>query len=113
MAGPDPQILDLAFLRRQTAGDVALEHELLRLLLDQCAALLPLLSSNEGSEARRDAAHSLRGAAAGLGADRLAATAAAIERGDEPATPVEQVVAELRDLVDGHLAHGSARPGAV
>jgi HPt (histidine-containing phosphotransfer) domain-containing protein len=96
----DPEVIDLAFLRRQTAGDGTLERELLCLLDSQCAALLPLLSLRQDTLERREAAHSLRGAAAGLGANRLAAAAAAIEMGEEPPIRIERAVEEVSRAVE-------------
>jgi HPt (histidine-containing phosphotransfer) domain-containing protein len=91
--------IDEAFLDRQTAGDDALRRELLQLLDQQCTALLPILSSPHDTSARRDAAHMLRGAAAGLGAGPLAAVLAAVEESARPAIPVVAVIADTRDAI--------------
>lgn len=106
MADPDPRILDLAFLRSQIAGDAALERDLLRLLLDQCTALLPLIVAAGDARARGDAAHTLRGGAAGLGARRLAAVAAAIEEGRDPEVSIERAIMEIRETIERHLSRG-------
>ena len=106
MSDPDPQILDLAFLRSQIAGDAALERDLLRLLLEQCASLLPVIAGTDDPQTRRDAAHTLRGGAAGLGAKRLAETAAAIEEGRRPDISLQAAIAEIRETVERHLAQG-------
>jgi HPt (histidine-containing phosphotransfer) domain-containing protein len=110
MADLDPRILDLPFLRSQTAGDAALERDLLRLLLEQCTALLPLIVASDDTQSRRDAAHTLRGGAAGLGAVRLAATTAAIEEGREPEISIECAVAEIRETIERHLTGGESGP---
>lgn len=108
MPEADPEILDLAFLHRQTEGDADLERELLGLLVGQCAELLPVLGSNPDGAARRDAAHGLRGAAAGLGANRLAAVAAAIEAGREPPIGIEQAIGEVRCTIERLLDRDAA-----
>lgn len=95
MAEPELPILDLPYLRQQCAGDMQLERELLRLLDGQCQLILPDLKSDD-ARIRSDAAHGLRGAAAGVGARRLAKTMGEVEAGREPAMAAEEVVAELR-----------------
>lgn len=108
MSETDPDILDLAYLRRQTSGDPALERELLRLLVGQCESLLPVLVSTDEETGRREAAHGLRGAAAALGARRLAAAAAAIEAGGGSAQAVASAIAELRALIERLLSRDAA-----
>ena len=108
MSESDPDILDLIYLRRQTVGDVALERELLALLVGQCAHFLPLLTSREDEVARREAAHGLRGAAASLGATRLAASAAAIEAGREPPVAIERAVGEVTTTIERLLEERAA-----
>ena len=100
----DPSILDIAFLRRQTMNDVALERELLALLDQQCRSLLPILAAPGDSREKREAAHSLRGAAAGLGAIRLAATAAALEEGRAPVIGIVRAIGELQAVIETLLA---------
>lgn len=100
MTNPAVEILDLAYLRQQTAGDETLERELLGLLLGQCDAFRPILMNPVDTPARRDAAHSLRGAAAGLGANRLAAAAMAIEAGEASAAGIGRALDELGRTVE-------------
>lgn len=108
MAEIEASVLDLAYLRGQTAGDAELERDLLALLLSQCASLLPLLVSPDDETRRREAAHSLRGAAAALGARRLASAAAEIEAGREPTIAIGQIVGEVREAIGRLLERGAA-----
>jgi HPt (histidine-containing phosphotransfer) domain-containing protein len=89
----DSPVLDLEHLSRQTAGDRALEGELLALFEAQCARLRPLLAVGRLPGERADAAHTLKGSARAIGAWRLAAAADRLEAalragGPEPAALV-------------------------
>jgi HPt (histidine-containing phosphotransfer) domain-containing protein len=76
----DSKVLDLDHLRRQTAGDGALERELLALFEAQCARLQPLVCGGSRSPLERaDAAHTLKGSARAVGAWRLALTVDRLE----------------------------------
>src|SRR5215210_1859363 len=86
----DSTVLDLEHLSRQTAGDRALEGELLALFEAQCARLRPLLAAGPSPAERADAAHTLKGSARAIGAWPLAAAADRLEAalragGPEPA----------------------------
>ncbi len=78
---PTP-LLDRAHLEAQTFGDADLAREVLSLFEDQCRRLLPALAE-EGRPAgdRADLAHTLKGAALGVGAMRVAQASAAVEAG--------------------------------
>lgn len=102
------QILDIQFLREQTAFDRALERELLGLLDQQCETLLPLLAGPDDTVERREAAHSLRGAASALGARRLSAAATAIELRQSPDVAIEEAIAELRAFIRARLVDRAA-----
>jgi len=71
--------IDLAHLDRYTAGDAALERELLDLFRDNAEAYLAQLANAESDEAWHRAAHTLKGAARGIGAGRIAELAQAAE----------------------------------
>ncbi len=73
-------LLDRAHLEAQTFGDADLTREVLSLFEDQCRRLLPALAE-EGRPAgdRADLAHTLKGAALGVGAMRVAQASAAVE----------------------------------
>ena len=72
--------IDLGFLEAQTFGDRTLERELLALFVRQCRRLVPILAATGDAEARADAAHTLKGGAAAIGAVRVAALAEEVER---------------------------------
>lgn len=74
-------VVDFAFLESYTMNDTTVMEEVLRLFQQQCELWSPLLTvSHEGW---RDAAHTLKGAAAGIGANTLAERAGEAEKGDE------------------------------
>jgi HPt (histidine-containing phosphotransfer) domain-containing protein len=75
----DSQVLDLEHLCRQTAGDRALERDLLALFRTQCARLRLLIQDGGPPVQRADAAHSLKGSARAIGAVRLASIADRLE----------------------------------
>jgi HPt (histidine-containing phosphotransfer) domain-containing protein len=79
LSSDDPPILDPEHLRRQTAGDGALETELLALFEAQCARLRPLLADGRPVGERADAAHTLKGSARAVGAWRLGFAAGLLE----------------------------------
>ena len=107
----DSQILDFDHLRRQTAGDCALERELLALFARQCARLGTLIRDGASRE-RADAAHTLKGSAWSIGAWRLASVAERLETGlrsGEAAAPLmvlfdEAVEATRRALAERERA---------
>jgi HPt (histidine-containing phosphotransfer) domain-containing protein len=75
----DSQMLDFEHLRLQTAGDVALQRELLALFETQCARLPPLIRGAGPPVQRADAAHKLTGSARAIGAWRLATVTERLE----------------------------------
>lgn len=75
-------LLDRAHLEAQTFGDADLAREVLSLFEDQCRRLLPTLAEEERpAEDRADLAHTLKGAALGVGAMRVAEASATVEAG--------------------------------
>ncbi len=72
--------VDFAYLENYTGGDAQVVEEVLRLFQQQCELWSPLLNTRH--EGWRDAAHTLKGAAAGIGANALAAVAGEAEMGD-------------------------------
>ena len=72
--------VDFAHLEAYTLNDTVVMEEVLRLFQQQCDLWAPLLDS--GHEGWRDAVHTLKGAAAGIGANRLAELAGEAEKGD-------------------------------
>ena len=71
--------IDLVHLARQTGGDAELERELLTLFAQQCARHLRTIHGGDAA-ARRDAAHTLKGAARAIGAWQVAEAADLIEQ---------------------------------
>jgi HPt (histidine-containing phosphotransfer) domain-containing protein len=71
--------IDFEHLARQTDGDQALASELLTLFAAQCLRQLQTIRGHDDAGTRRDAAHTLRGAAQAIGAWSVAEAAAVIE----------------------------------
>lgn len=69
--------VDFTVLDRMTGGDDAVAEEVLGLFTEQAAMWSALLEPR--GEGWRDAVHTIRGAAAGIGADRLAKVCAEAE----------------------------------
>ncbi len=108
MTGPTTaRAIDRAHLAEQTAGDAALAAELLGLFAGQCDRLLPVIADAATERcARADAAHTLKGSAAGVGAEEIRALCDRIEAdlraGSEPGTAalraaVARVLAAIAD----------------
>jgi HPt (histidine-containing phosphotransfer) domain-containing protein len=74
--------LDLAYLRRFTHGNVALEREVLQLFAMQLPVSLAELRSAATPKAWREWSHTIKGSAAAVGAKRVAAVALAAEQLD-------------------------------
>jgi len=72
--------VDFSVLERTTGGDDDVSGEVLALFAEQAAIWAPMLEP--GTDGWRDAAHTLRGAAAGIGAGDLARACAEAEAGD-------------------------------
>ena len=87
--GEDSPPVDLNHLRRFTLGNRDLEREVLQLFADQAPATLRQLQTAVSEKAWRDAAHTLKGSAAAIGAIEVARMAAEAEmlRGDPRAWP--------------------------
>ncbi|MGH1589755.1 Hpt domain-containing protein [Methylobacterium phyllosphaerae] len=75
------QAIDHAALDAQTGGDADLAREVLALFAGQCRAILPRLTDPAlPPDQRADLAHTLKGSAAGVGAERVWGLADAAER---------------------------------
>jgi HPt (histidine-containing phosphotransfer) domain-containing protein len=72
--------VDLAYLARFTLGKAALEREVLDLFIVHCPRYMKALQDAVTAKAWHDAAHTLKGAARGIGAWRVARSAEAAER---------------------------------
>lgn len=95
--------VDLAHLARYTGGDSAIDREILELFVRQSSTLLAQLADARDAKAWHDIAHSLKGAARGIGAFALADVAAEAEPLD-PATQRAQTEALLPRLRAGTQA---------
>lgn len=87
--------VDLVHLTRQTLGDRALEQEVLGMFLQQLAVVHEKIGKTDAQE-RIVLAHTLKGAAAGVGAFAIADCADAIEK----APSDDSLLARLAELID-------------
>lgn len=96
--------VDFTVLERVAGGDVAVMEEILDLFREQAAVWSGLL--DPAGDAWRDAAHTIRGAAAGIGANALADACGEAETADPrlAAAKVERV----RDALGQALADVAA-----
>jgi HPt (histidine-containing phosphotransfer) domain-containing protein len=74
--------IDLEHLGRQTLGDPALQREVLDLFMREMEAARTRLAGPQAS-GRGELAHRIKGAARGIGANSVAASAAALEADPE------------------------------
>jgi len=79
---PSSDIIDLDYLRRFTSGNVALEEEVLKLFADHAPLYLEQLRNAKSAKAWAEAAHTIKGSGAAIGARRLASIAEMVERLD-------------------------------
>jgi HPt (histidine-containing phosphotransfer) domain-containing protein len=100
-AGFADRPVDLVHLARQTLGDKSLELEVLALFERQSTILLNRLDSASDSKAWRDAAHTLKGSAQGIGAWRVARTAESVEKcqGERGSPAASDALDALRSAV--------------
>jgi HPt (histidine-containing phosphotransfer) domain-containing protein len=94
--------IDLDHLNRYTGGDRALNEQILRLFEDQCTSTLEKLDAlaNEngaGSKVWHELAHTLKGAARGVGAFALADVAAEAEKVPADKEAALEVLHRLRN----------------
>ena len=78
-AGDSASAIDLDHLERATFGNRALAREVLSLFDRQAEKLLAEIASASDDRARREAAHTIRGAALGIGAAGVAEAAEDLE----------------------------------
>lgn len=95
-----PPVLDLDHLARYTAADEALEAELFALFGQQAQTCLARMAGTDDGEAFKAAAHTLKGAARGIGAMALGEACAHAE-----ARPLQaEAIGRVRDGVQEILA---------
>jgi HPt (histidine-containing phosphotransfer) domain-containing protein len=96
--------VDFGVLESMTGGDDAIGEEVLGLFAQQAAMWSPMLDVRE--EGWRDAVHTIRGAAAGIGAGALAEACGAAETADGVAAP--PLLERVRDQLETALADVAA-----
>ena len=90
--------IDLVHLSGQTLGDQALADEVLGIFVSQARIYLDLMKSSEDIIIIKRAAHSLNGAARGIGAFRLSQLAKTIEL--DNTSDLSQLQDELQRVTD-------------
>lgn len=96
--------VDFTVLAAMTAGDDAVSEEVLGLFVQQASLWSPMLDVRE--EGWRDAVHTIRGAALGIGAGALAEVCAEAESGDK--ATVSPLLDRVRTALDAALADVAA-----
>lgn len=96
--------VDFSVLDRTTGGDDAVSEEILGLFVQQAEVWAPLLDVRE--DGWRDAVHTLRGTAAGIGAGPLAEACAVAEAAEKAEAP--PLLDRVRDALDAALADVAA-----
>ncbi|MGV9008711.1 Hpt domain-containing protein [Brevundimonas sp.] len=96
--------VDFSVLEAMTAGDDAIGEEVLGLFVQQAAMWSPLLDVRD--DGWRDAVHTIRGAAAGIGAEALAQACAGAEAADK--STASPLLDRVRDALDAALADVAA-----
>ena len=84
----ETELIDETVLDRRTMGNADLRREVLRLFDEQCGAWLAALDTGEWARL----GHTIKGSAAGIGAETLAEAAASFEEAPDDART-------LRDLL--------------
>ena len=99
--------IDVSQLRSQTLGNVELEKKVLRLFVHQLAECIDRIRRAETVTQRSEAAHTLVGAARGVGAQSIAYIASEIELARGPGTgrllALERAAGAARFAITGLL----------
>ena len=96
--------VDFAVLESMTGGDAGISEEVLGLFVEQAGLWSAMLDPK--TEGWRDGVHTIRGAAAGIGASELAEVCAAAEAAEQPlAAPALE---RVRTALDAALADVAA-----
>ncbi len=102
-------LIDLVHLSKYTLGNRDLESELLSLFRCQTNVYLERMSASSSPKDWKDAAHSLKGSARGVGAWAVADHAEAAEQLIDPDEAArEGALALLRGTIDETVAHINA-----
>jgi HPt (histidine-containing phosphotransfer) domain-containing protein len=108
--GQSGRPLDLVHLSKYTLGDRGLEAELLGLFRAQAGIYVARLETAATDKEWRDAAHSLKGSARGLGAWTLGDVAEEAERLDDASSRssmiarIRETIAVVNHFIDGLMA---------
>jgi HPt (histidine-containing phosphotransfer) domain-containing protein len=106
--------LDIAHLHRFTGADRELEEEIFDLFLKNGERYLMSIAESDSADARRIAAHSLKGSARGIGALQVEyaaqmledlASAASVER-TGPLSELQQAFNRVREALAAYLLGG-------
>jgi HPt (histidine-containing phosphotransfer) domain-containing protein len=103
-----PNAIDRAHLERATFGDRGLARQVLKLFESRCQLLLQDIVHAPDVSARIYAAHTLKGAARGVGATQVAEAAAAFEPPPEDPAQVAAALALLVMRIDEARAASAA-----
>ena len=98
LRGREP--IDLAHLRRCTAGDDVLGQEIIALFHRNASATVVRIAAAGDAEERRQASHSLKGSALAVGAWEVARLASAVEVAADDAEAVARYVGALRRALE-------------
>lgn len=96
--------VDFSILDRTTGGDDEVAEEILGLFVQQAGMWSPMLDAR--TEGWRDAVHTIRGAAAGIGAGALATVCAEAEASEKDVAPAR--LDHVRDALGQALADVAA-----
>jgi HPt (histidine-containing phosphotransfer) domain-containing protein len=96
--------VDFSVLDRTTGGDDGVAEEVLGLFVQQAGMWSPMLDARQ--EGWKDAVHTIRGAAAGIGAGALAAACAEAEAAEKDLAPAK--LDRVRDALNEALADVAA-----
>ncbi|HVI28966.1 Hpt domain-containing protein [Hansschlegelia sp.] len=91
--------IDVVHLNRQTMGDRSLEREVLELFRRQARILLFRFENLTNPAERADVAHTLKGSARGVGANRVAFAAEELERAAKARESTGKALAELAEAI--------------
>jgi hypothetical protein len=96
--------VDFAHLESYAAGDASLIEEVLSMFREQAALWVRLLDPFGAHESWRDGAHTLKGAALGVGAFHLARVCGDAETGSAEAGFKAAQLDRIKDALDAALA---------
>ena len=94
--------VDFAYLEGYAGHDQAVVDEVLAIFREQATMWLRLLDPGAGDGVWRDAVHTLKGSARGIGANALAEACAATEAANEVVRPA--ALDQVRNALDAVLA---------